>query len=202
MRNSYKIALSVITIMILITITIGTSYSFYSVSDTQTDPNSLATTCFDISFNGSNAITLRGDGKYAYPMSESTATAADKTPYTFTITNTCSTANANGGINYDVSLNTLVGKTSNLTSSLRYKLNKTAPTAVNGTSAMLSSLDDKLAANIKSSYDVTDSYNLISGTLAPNESVTYDLYLWIDENAGNSIMDSTFDGKILVYAYM
>lgn len=200
MRNGYKITLGVITIMILITISIGTSYSFYSVSDTQTSPNSLATTCFEISYNGSNAINLTGDGKYAYPMSETVATA--KTPYTFTIKNTCTSANASGGINYDVSINTLTGETSNLTPSLRYKLDKTAPAIANGTSAMLSSLTDKLGANIKASYNVSKSYNLVSGVLAPNESVTYNLYLWIDENAGNEVMGNTFNGKILVYAYM
>ena len=189
MRNGYKIALGVITIMILITISIGTSYSFYSVSDTQTNPNSLATTCFEISYNGSNAINLTGDGKYAYPMSEAVATA--KTPYTFTIKNT-----------YDVSINTLTDTTSNLTPSLRYKLDKTAPAIANGTSAMLTSLTDKLGNNIKTAYNVSKSYNLVSGVLAPNESVTYNLYLWIDENAGNNIMGNTFNGKILVYAYM
>ena len=200
MRNGYKITLGVITLLILVTITIGTSYSFYSVSDTQTDPNSLTTTCFQISYNGSNAINLTGDGKYAYPMSEETALT--KTPYTFTIKNVCTTENANGGINYDVSLNTLTATPSNLTPSLNYKLNKTAPTTVTGTTSLLTNSQDKLGANIKSSYGVDTSYNLISGTLAPNESVTYDLYLWIDENAGNSVMGNTFNGKILVYAYM
>ncbi len=200
MRNGYKITLGVITLLILVTITIGTSYSFYSVSDTQTDPNSLTTTCFEISFNGTNAINLTGDGKYAYPMNETTALT--KTPYTFTIKNVCTSANANGGINYDVSLNTIIESPSNLTPSLRYKLNKTAPTTETGISAMLTSKLDKLETNIKTTYGVDKSYNLISGTLAPNESVTYNMYLWIDENAGNDVMGNTFNGKILVYAYM
>ena len=42
----------------------------------------------------------------------------------------------------------------------------------------------------------------MSGTLAPGESVTYNLYLWIDENADNSIMGNTFTGKVLIYNYM
>lgn len=200
MRNGYKITLGVITLLILVTITIGTSYSFYSVSDTQKDPNYLTTTCFEISYNGSNAINLTGDGKYAYPMNE--ATALTKTPYTFTIKNVCTNENANGGINYDVSLNTLTATPSNLTPSLRYKLNKTAPLIETNASSMLTSKEDILGTNIKTSYGVDRSYNLISGTLAPDESVTYNLYLWIDENAGNDIMGNTFNGQILVYAYM
>lgn len=200
MRNGYKITLGIITILILITITIGTSYSFYSVSDTQTDPNSLTTTCFQIDYNGSDNINLTGDGNYAYPMNEETALA--KTPYTFTIKNTCTSTNANGVIKYDVSLNTLTDEISNLSSALRFKLNKTAPVVAEGSSDMLSKLQDKLDANIKIKYGIDNSYHLISGTLAPDESVTYNLYLWIDESANNSVMGQTFNGKVLVYAYM
>ena len=55
---------------------------------------------------------------------------------------------------------------------------------------------------IKNEYNLDTTYNLMSGTLAPGESVTYNLYLWIDENADNSIMGNTFTGKVLIYNYM
>ncbi len=51
MRKGYKITLSVLTIMILVTITIGTSYSYYSVSDVQSEENTLTSTCFNITYN-------------------------------------------------------------------------------------------------------------------------------------------------------
>ena len=73
MRKGYKITLSVLTIMILITITVGTSYSYYSVSDIQDNPNTLTSTCFNIEYSeGTNgSINLTN----SYPMSEAPALA-------------------------------------------------------------------------------------------------------------------------------
>lgn len=205
MRSGYKITLGVLTIMILVTITIGTSYSYYSVASTQESPNELTTTCFDVSFTDSNSISLNADGNYAYPMSEANA-LAKLTPYTFTITNTCTTQNATNPVNYVVTLNTLTSAPSSLAlTNLRYKLNKTAPSTVNGTSSILSNApvyDLGIAKNDANANDINTSYNLLSGELAPGESATYNLYLWIDESAGNEVMGQTFNGRILVYSYM
>lgn len=194
MRKGYKITLSVLTIMILITITIGTSYSYYSVSDVQSDPNTLASTCFNINYTDNNVIKLNN----TYPMSETNALRL--TPYSFTIENTCDAGNQT--IKYDISLNTLTTSPSTLTSSLNYKLNRTAPTAVTGTTGTLTT-PYALNPNVKTSEGVDSSYALeTGGTLAPGESKTYNLYLWINENAGNDIMAQTFTGKVLVYSYL
>ena len=123
-------------------------------------------------------------------------------PYTFTITNTCTTSNAKDPIHYKVTLNTLTSPISNLTPSLRYKLNETSPTSKENPSAMLTTASTYDLGSIKSEYNIDTTYNLIDGTLAPGESVTYNLYLWIDENAGNDIMGNTFTGKVLIYNYM
>lgn len=201
MRNGYKITLGILAVLILITLTIGTSYSYYSVSYEQTEANELATTCFDFSFQDSNAINLNADGSFAYPMSEESA-LSKFSPYQFTVTNTCDTGVA---LKYDVTINTLTSPVSTLTDSLRYKLDITAPTAVSGTSALLTSKYDsayELGANIKTTYGVDTSYRLDSGTLAPGETKSYQLYLWIDESAGNDIMGKNFEGLVLLYAYM
>ncbi|MCI9281415.1 MAG: hypothetical protein HFI49_04075 [Bacilli bacterium] len=195
MRKGYKITLGVLTVMILITITIGTSYSYYSVSDIQDNPNTLASTCFNIEYtegtNGSISLTN------SYPMSEANALAL--TPYNFTITNTCAAGNQT--VNYVVTLNTLTAKPSTLTSSLNYKLNKTAPTAIVGTTGTLST-PYALNPNVKTDEGIDTSYSLEVGTLAPGESKTFNLYLWINENANNTIMGQTFEGKVLVYSYI
>lgn len=199
MRNGYKMTLGILTIMILITITIGTSYSYYSISDEQTTSNELITACFDISYDdqdGSNAISLNSDGAYAYPMSEITA-LGKLTPYTFTIKNNCTSAN-NNGINYVVTLNTLTTTPSTLTNYIRYKLNTST---IEGTSALLTTSPYDLNTNVKLSEDIDTSYSLASGNIAAGESITYSLYLWIDENAGNDIMGTNFTGKVLVYTY-
>lgn len=201
MRSGYKITLGVLTIMILVTITIGTSYSYYSVASKQTTPNEITTTCFQVNYVDGDSITMNANGTYAYPMSEQTALSKVK-PYTFTITNTCTTSNAKDPIHYKVTLKTLTSPISNLTPSLRYKLNETSPTSKENPSAMLTTASTYDLGSIKSEYNIDTTYNLIDGTLAPGESVTYNLYLWIDENAGNDIMRNTFTGKVLIYNYM
>jgi len=210
MRSGYRITLSMLTIMILLTITVGTSYSFYSVSDVQTNPNELVTTCFDISFNdnnGSSTIKLNSSGLYAYPMSEANA-LAKLTPYEFTVTNNCTNLNASQSVNYVVTLNTLTSTPSTLTNYLNYKLNTKSPTTITGTTTLLTSSTYSLMDSIKSGQGIDKSYVLTSGTLAPGNSKTFNLYLWIKEDAcsGNAceteVMGKTFTGKVLVYAYM
>lgn len=194
MRKGYKITLGVLTIMILVTITIGTSYSYYSVSDVQENPNTLTSTCFNITYaENSSSINLTN----SYPMSE--ANALGLSPYSFTITNTCGAGNQT--VNYVVTLNTLTASLSTLTSSLNYKLNKTAPTAVVGTTGTLTT-PYALNPNVKTSEGIDTSYSLEVGTLAPGEAKTFNLYLWINENAANDVMGQSFEGKVLVYSYL
>ncbi len=199
MRSGYKITLGILTIMILVTLTIGTSYSYYSVASTQENPNELTTTCFDVSFSeGSSSINLAA----TYPMSE--ASANSLSPYTFTITNTCTTENATDPINYVVTLNTLTANTPTLPLNLlRVRLDETSPSSVTGTSALLSDVPPyTLGESLKTSEGIDTSYNLVEGTLAPGESVTYNLRLWIDESAGKDVMNDSFTGRVLVYSYM
>lgn len=190
MRKGYTITLSVLAIMILVTVTVGTSYSYYSISDVQENPNTLTSTCFNVSYSdtGSNSINLT-----SYPMSE--VKAMTLTPYTFTITNTCSAGNQTA--NYIVTLNTLTGdNASSLNISyMRYKLNST------GTTGSLTT-EYGLNGSVKTDEGIDKSFSLETGTLAPGESKTFNLYLWIDESAGNDIMNDTFTGKVLVYSYL
>ncbi len=201
MRDGYKLTLSVLTIMILITITIGTSYSYYSVSAVQTEPNVVEATCFDISYTDSDVIKMNTAGNYMYPMSEATA-LTKVVPYKFTITNTCSNTNANTGTHFIVTLNTLTNVTSNLTPYLKYKLNMVAPTTFNGDTADLTARPYELGSAIKSEQGIDTSYTLATGELAPGESKSYQLYLWINEGATTDIMGYGFTGKVLIYSYL
>lgn len=191
MRKGYTITLSVLAIMILVTITVGTSYSYYSISDVQENPNTLTSTCFNVTYSdtGSNSINLEN----TYPMSEEKAMTL--TPYTFTITNTCSAGNQTA--NYIVTLNTLTGDNASSlnVSYMKYKLNST------GTTGSLTT-EYALNGSVKTDEGIDKSYSLETGTLAPGESKTFNLYLWIDENAGNDIMSQVFKGKVLVYSYL
>ncbi len=219
MRPSYRIALSMLTIMILLTLTVGTSYSFYSVSDTQDQPNNLATTCFQITLNGqegSSSIVLdnSGTGKYAYPMSD---TDAEKlTPYTFEIKNTCTAETGNGNIKYMLNLSTSTDESkksdSTLLDHIKYKLEKKNESGKIYT-GFLKNTKDTLSEyeQYKLDNQIDKSYNLFTTStsseptyleIAPGATHTYDLRLWIDDTANNDVMGQKFDGQLLVYAYM
>ena len=190
------------TIAIVVIAATSVTYAYLSYNATQTDENIVTTSCFDISYSDSDSISLNSNGNYAYPMSEDSANRL--TPYSFTITNTCTTTNSTDPINYVVTLNTLTSSPSTIElSKVRYRLDMTNPTSSTGTSALMSEAATyDLSAAIKSSEEIDTSYNLVEGTLAPGASVTYNLRLWIDEAAGNEVMNQTFNGRILVYSYL
>ena len=190
------------TIAIVVIAATSVTYAYLSYNATQTDENIVTTSCFDISYSDSHSISLNSNGNYAYPMSEDSANRL--TPYSFTITNTCTTTNSTDPINYVVTLNTLTSSPSTIElSKVRYRLDMTNPTSSTGTSALMSEAATyDLSAAIKSSEGIDTSYNLVEGTLAPGASVTYNLRLWIDEAAGNEVMNQTFNGRILVYSYL
>lgn len=190
------------TIAIVVIAATSVTYAYLSYNATQTDENIVTTSCFDISYSDSDSISLNSNGNYAYPMSEDSANRL--TPYSFTITNTCTTTNSTDPINYVVTLNTLTSSPSTIElSKVRYRLDMTNPTSSTGTSALMSEAATyDLSAAIKSSEGIDTSYNLVEGTLALGASVTYNLRLWIDEAAGNEVMNQTFNGRILVYSYL
>lgn len=199
MRSGYKITLGILTIMILVTITVGTSYSYYSIASEQANPNELATTCFEISFSeGSNgSINLAA----TYPMSDANALSR-LTPYNFTVTNTCTSG---ADINYVVTLNTLTNPASTMPlTKLKYRINNN--NTGEGVTSLLSNATPYnlgLAGNTEEAQDINTSYNLATGTLSPSESVTYNLYLWVDESATvEEVANTTFTGRVLVYSYM
>ncbi len=201
MRVGYRVTLGILTVMILITMTIGTSYSFYSVSDEQENPNSLATTCFKIEFkDGQDDINITN----AYPMDDDKALQG--TPHTFTIHNTCTRENSAEGINYKIILSSLkldgedVSK--DLTSQIKYKLVENGDVVgTTGTKLSEANLYNDLPENIKSTHNIDKSYLLKdSGILNFDETKTYKLYLWINSEAGNEVMTNKFKGKIIIYA--
>lgn len=202
LNNKKYMILLISTIAIVVIAATSVTYAYLSYNATQTDENIVTTSCFDISYSDSNSISLNSNGNYAYPMSEDSANRL--TPYSFTITNTCTTTNSTDPINYVVTLNTLTSSPSTIElSKVRYRLDMTNPTSSTGTSALMSEATTyDLSSSIKSSEGIDTSYNLVEGTLAPGASVTYNLRLWIDEAAGNEVMNKTFNGRILVYSYL
>lgn len=199
------IRISILTILLLligVMIYVTISYAYWQKEYNQEKENTLQSGCFSYKFTDKNSINLEN----AYPMSESDAMKL--TPYTFTIENNCSI-----DIFYNVTLNTT--NTSELDSSLRYKL-------LNGEDVIgsdiisnlntYSEFNNSTYTDESGDYSIINSYILDKGTLSAatmnddntevikaGENITYDLYLWIDENVDDiEIMAKSFEGKIIV----
>ena len=199
------IRISILTILLLligVMIYVTISYAYWQKEYNQEKENTLQSGCFSYKFTDKNSINLEN----AYPMGESDAMKL--TPYTFTIENNCSI-----DMFYNVTLNTT--NTSELDSSLRYKL-------LNGENVIGSDIISNLKTyneynnstytDESGDYSIINSYILDKGTLSAatmnddntevikaGENITYDLYLWIDENVDDiEIMAKSFEGKIIV----
>ena len=112
MKLKYKIMLGIIVICMGVVLMTYQSYALWIVTK-ESGESIVSVGCFEISYQEeSNTINLEN----TYPMSDEKG--LNLTPYTFTITNTCTT-----GASYEVTLNTLNTNTMN-TSWLKYALYK------------------------------------------------------------------------------
>ena len=180
-ENKNKTLLIILGTLIVIFTVIGVSYAVWRLILSQTNKNSLATTCFSVSMTDSNAISL----EKAYPIIDEEGKKL--TPYTFTITNNCDSY-----VKYEVNLELL--NTSTLTNMDYIKL-----MLDNETPAVISSY----GVTTKTLSDATTAYKIKTGYLDANESKTYNLRLWVDESVTmttEGIQNRLFESKITVTA--
>lgn len=176
MNKKYRISLIIITLMLVCTIFVATSYALWSVTEVQNDTNIVATGCFNATLTNDNPIALSN----TYPITE--ASGLETTPYTFTITNTCSIA-----ASYEISLESLAA--TNLGGEyLRVSLDKQMSSLYSGLENATTYFDSSKSAK-----------QLNKGKLGAGESVTYDLRLWLDYDATqDTTANKTFEAKIIV----
>ena len=180
-ENKNKTLLIILGTLIVTFTVIGVSYAVWRLILSQTNKNSLATTCFSVSMTDSNAISL----EKAYPIIDEEGKKL--TPYTFTITNNCDSY-----VKYEVNLELL--NTSTLTNMdyIKLMLDDESP-------AVISSYD----VTTKTISDATTAYKIKTGYLDANESKTYNLRLWVDESVTmttEGIQNRLFESKITVNA--
>ncbi|MBE6154428.1 MAG: hypothetical protein E7163_02500 [Firmicutes bacterium] len=183
MSNKRMILLLVISILIVVVCTVGITYAYLSVSTVQTDPNIIETSCYETDFKEETGSRIN---LISYPMSSEKA--FEQEPYKFTITNLCAT-----NTNYQILLNIKNNTANNLIDYINYSLDGTN---INKLST-LTPVSLPLGAV---SSDVSVSYVLESGTLnGINAKQDHNLYLWIDESAGNDIMGLNFEAEVMIY---
>ena len=147
----------VIGTMLSISLLVGVSYALWSNTHVQETENIVETGCFSTDFSEVNSISLSN----SYPISDDKGMGS--TPYQFTITNTCSV-----DAKYEVNFEVLASST---LSSNYVKL------AIDNKKDILSNYESK-TPTIEGALS---SNNIASGWLKAEESVTYNLRLWIDE---------------------
>ena len=178
----------VLTVLLIgVVAIIGVSYALWSLNLIQTGQNDIASSCFNITFTDKNNISLQK----AYPILDEDGKKL--TPYEFTITNTCDSY-ASFNVNLEV-------------------LNTTTLTNNDAVKVMISSktgaTEKEINTNLLSSYKTTTktldnaktSFNLTTGYLNAEESKTYTLRLWLDENVDmntEGVQNAKFSSKVVV----
>ena len=161
---------------------IGVSFAAWMLNFPKTNTNVVATDCFNITFKeDTEAISLNK----AYPITDEEGKTL--TPYTFTITNQCSSY-----ASYQINLEVTNDSTLTNYSYLKVMLGENTPVLLSSNEVVQPTLDN-----------ATTSFKLTTGYLDHNESVTYDLRLWMDENVTANDTDSmnkVFNSKVTIIA--
>lgn len=173
-RKKY-IVLVIVTIVISVIALIGASYALLTMTIEGEKKVSLTAGILKVDFAEGDNINLDN----VAPMTD--AQGQKTTPYTFTITNT-------GNINayYHVSLEEDVNNTLS-NSYLKMRL-----TSDNGYDSGVV----KVSSYGSGSFDITSE-----ATLEPSDKVTYQLWMWLDYNADNSVQGKLYQSKIVVTSY-
>ena len=191
MRLKYKISLAIIVLLMVGCFMTYQSYALY-VANLSGNDNNLNVGCFAIEFSeSSTSISLDN----TYPISDTKGLTI--APYTFTITNKCTT-----DASYSVILSSLT--TNGIDdSNIKYVIyENTKPTSGTLLTSATSYTDTSNLANVKNRKN---SYQVATGGLkgAPEEngtggSKTYNLILWLDEATGNEAMSKTWAASVNV----
>ena len=197
MKLRYKISLVVVAFLIIASLFLVQSYALW-LTTYEGQENILSVGCFDVALEElSKPISLNN----TYPMSDQKGLT--QTPYKFTIKNTCNTS-----ADYVITLNTL--KTATMDKSkikFAFTTGTDVPTSgVNlGTYASVASNINTDLAYLQTENILGDTLNesiiLQKGTLKnENDTATFNLYLWVDQIAGNEVQGKKFVASVNVLA--
>ena len=174
----------ILLVVLVAIIFIGGTYAYWRLTLTQTEQNELASACFDITISDEqNDINLQR----AAPISDEEGMSL--TPYTFTITNNCSTF-ASYSVNLEL-LNTILEANRLSAGFVKVMLDENTPVVLNTNTSVTPTLDNAYEA-----------YELTTGYLDANASVTYNLRLWIDQDVTveDDAMNKQLESKITITA--
>ena len=196
-KKTRIIILSVLAVLIVVVLSVSITTAFMKPIDQGGNITEVSlSSCAKIKLEGTTSIKLTN----SYPMSRNKG--LQTTPYTFTVTSYCDTY---VGFNlYLATLNTNTLSASNIHYIITEKGSK--ETLVEGT--LTSSLDDasnftdaektELNAGLSGTYG--NIFKLYNNKVPYKDSATYDLYLFVDENA-TEYQNTTFAAGVAVKSY-
>ena len=197
MKLKYKVSLVIVALLIVASLFLVQSYALW-LTTYEGQENILSVGCFDVALEElSKPISLNN----TYPMSDKKGLT--QTPYKFTIKNTCNTS-----AEYTITLNTL--KTATIDKS-KIKFAFTSGTDV-PTSGVNLGTYASVSSNINTDLAYLQTENILGDTLNEsiilqkgilkneNDTATFNLYLWIDETAGNEVQGQKFLASVNVLA--
>lgn len=171
-----QLFVTLLSILGVTVISLGSAYAVFTSVSKSEEYNVIKVGTLNIDFGDvTNTIDLSGE----YPMTD--AEGAKLKPYTFTITNTGSLEtdyevyiqDDTDMIDQDNCANNQLSK-----DYIRFKLDTASPVD-------LSSI-------------ASSNYRIATGSIAPEGSVTYTLYVWIKDGVGNDVLNRHYHGKIVV----
>ncbi|MCI8466795.1 MAG: hypothetical protein HFI08_01170 [Bacilli bacterium] len=194
MKMKYKVALFILGAMIFGTSCMGVSYSLWVQEFESKETNTIKTGCFTINFEElSKSISL----KNTYPISDERALESAQTSYRMKVTNTCNTTDAG----YSITLNT-VGVTGTKLSDEKVKVAIGIDGSKPSAGSLLNTMDiNTETQNLEIDGTLLTSYIINTGYIEKNASKTFDIYLWVDENAGKEVMNQKFEAAIVLTSY-
>ena len=177
MKKKHKITLLVIGILLVLSLMLSSSYALWVFNVSQESTNVVQADCFEITFTDNNPINL----EYSFPMRDSYG--VQTTPYEFTIRNIC-----NHPADFQINLETL--NTSTIDESF-------IKADLNGHISEYS-----LAESVTPTLDnASSAVMLYEDTLAVNSSKTYNLRIWVKEDAvDEEVENKTYASKVSVKA--
>lgn len=203
-RNKIKIiALVLIAVVVVILISIALTRAFMKpvVSESAVTTATIET-CANIKITDSGSIDLNN----SFPMTKNAAFNNVK-PYKLSIDLVCGDKNS-----FSIYLGALQGNTLE-SSNIHYMItNRNDKNVLSGGDGVLSTVTNKLTSTDITEFEAgsqgtintksgsKEIYSLYTGTLTEGSTANLDLYLFIDENIGNSTMNKTFKAAIGVKA--
>lgn len=197
-KKTRIITLSVLAIMIVICVSLGITKAFMKpVEDTSSITEVSLSSCAKISLTDKGSINLSN----TYPMSKNRA--LNTTPYSFTVTSSC-----DGFVGFNLYIATFNTNTLDA-SKIHYIITEVGSKdiisegLVGEATDVTSSFTDqeKTEYNVGMKGNVGTIYQVYNANIPLKGSKSYDLYLYVDEEATNVTAGQTFNAGIAVKSY-